>query len=41
MNNKYIDLEFSYLAELASIDMQLRYLFLAVALDTLHALKTL
>lgn len=40
VNGKYLNLEFSYLVDLASVDMQLRYLFIEASLDIEHALKT-
>lgn len=37
---KFIDLEFKTLCSIASVDMQLRYLFASACLDIEHALKT-
>ena len=39
-NNQFIDLEFSYLEDLARTDMELRHLCNQTALDIEHALKT-
>lgn len=39
--NKFIDVDFGLLNDLATIDMHLRYLFLKLSLDIEHNLKTL
>lgn len=39
-DDRYINLDFSYLVDLASIDMQLRYLIMTMSLDIEHNIKT-
>jgi hypothetical protein len=38
---KYVDLDFSYMVDLASIDRQFRYLIMAMSLDIEHSIKNI